>query len=123
LKLQTEFVLEVSDPIEITERLNSLPKDLTEAYDAVLSRMTVGDATFAYRILGRVFHAHRILKMSELQEALAIKIGFLFLDRELITDASKIVRVCRGLFSHDKREILELGYLQPRNGKAVSRKK
>ena|SRR5277367_3268841 len=108
LKLQTEFVLEASDPVEIRERLNSLPKDLTEAYDAVFERITPGDAAFAYRILGWIFHAQRILKMSELQEALVIKIGVPSLDRCLITDAAKIVRVCGGLISHDKKSYPDL---------------
>jgi hypothetical protein len=102
LKLQTEFVLEASDPVEITERLSSLPKDLTDAFEGVFQRMTIGDATFAYRILGWVFHAQRILTMSELQEALVIKIGVPSLDRNLITDSSKVVRICGGLVNHDK---------------------
>jgi hypothetical protein len=102
LKLQTEFVLDTIDPVEITTRLESLPKDLTEAYTAVLERMRHGDATFAYRILGWIFHSQRILKMSELQEALAIKIGVPVLLPHLITDASKIVSVCGGLVDHDK---------------------
>jgi len=57
------------------DRLDHLPKDLKEAYNAVFERMTPGEADFAYRILGWILHARRILKMSELQEALAAQIG------------------------------------------------
>jgi len=92
----------VSDPVEIRGRLKSLPKELTEAYEAVFTRMTRGDATFAYRILGWIFHAQRILSMRELQEALVIRIGVLSLDRDLITNSSIIVRLCGGFVNHDK---------------------
>lgn len=102
LSLQTKFVLDSSDPIEITWRLTHLPKDLEEAYNGVVERMTTGEAAFAYRILGWIFQARRVLTMSELQEALAVSVDVPSLRRHLITSASKIVSVCGGLLNHDK---------------------
>ena len=52
-------------------RLDHSPKDLKEAYNAVFELMTPGEVDFAYRILGWILPARRILKMSELEEALA----------------------------------------------------
>lgn len=102
LIFQADYVLESTDPILITERLESLPKDLTAAYNSVFERMTDGDRDFSYRILDWILHAQWILKMSQLQEALAIRIGHPFLQQHLIVDATEIVRVCGGLISHNE---------------------
>ena len=102
LKFQIDYVLSSSDPVQITDRLECLPEDLTSAYWSVFSRMIPGDATFAYRILGWVFHAQRILNMSELQEALAIRIDRPSLQRHLIAEPTEIVRACGGLVTHSK---------------------
>jgi len=102
LKFQLDHVLASSDPVQITDKLACLPKDLTAAYQSVFSRMAPGDASFAYRILGWIFHAQRILNMSELQEALAIRIGRPSLQRHLIADPREIIRACGGLVNHDK---------------------
>ena len=84
------------------EALESLPTDLRAAYNKVFDR--IADSGFAYRILGWIFHAQRILKMSELREALAIRIGSPSLDdlQTLQRDATEIVRICGGLVSHNK---------------------
>jgi len=101
LKLQTDYVLEARDPLEQKNRLKSLPKDLTGAYYQVIRfRMTPGDLLFACRILSWIIHAQRILKMSELCEALAIQIGEPSLDKGDIPEPDEILRPCCGLVNH-----------------------
>jgi hypothetical protein len=106
LLFQTDYVLQSSDPIEIFSALELLPKDLTEAYDAVFERMTPSGTEFTYRILGWILHAKRILKMSELREALAIRIGVPSLLEYLKPDAIEVVRSCGGLVSHNEESDL-----------------
>jgi hypothetical protein len=101
LLFQADHVLQSSDPIQIFIALESLPKDLTEAYNAVFDRMAPGDIEFSNRILGWILHAQRILKMSELREALAIRIGVPCLLEYLKPDAIEVVRSCGGLVTHN----------------------
>jgi hypothetical protein len=63
--------------------------------------MTPGDLPFACRIFSWIIHAQRILKMSELCEALAIQIGELSLDKGDIPKADEILHPCCGLINHD----------------------
>ena len=89
------------------DRLDHLPKDLKEAYNAVFERMTPGEADFAYRILGWILHARRILKMSELREALAAQIGHSpSFDPLFIANPIEIVRTWGGLISYDEASSL-----------------
>jgi hypothetical protein len=101
LLFQADHVLHSSDPIQIFSALESLPKDLTEAYNAVFDRMAPGDIEFAHRILGWILHAKKILSMSELREALAIQIGVPTLLDALKPDAIEVERVCGGLVIHN----------------------
>ena len=61
------------------------------------------EAEFAFRILGWILHARRILRMDELQEALAIQIDVVSLLDFLKPEATEVVRTCGGLISHDER--------------------
>lgn len=101
LKLQTDYLLESWDPLELKKRLKSLPTALTGAYSQVIrDRMTPGHLSFACRILSWIIHAQRILTMSELLEALAIQIGEPSLDKGDIPKADRILLACCGLVNH-----------------------
>jgi hypothetical protein len=78
-----------------------MPKTPTEAYFDTLQRMTPEDLKFAHRILGWVLHTERILKMDELQEALAIEIGVPSLDMDDITNSDIIISTCGGFVEHN----------------------
>jgi hypothetical protein len=103
---QTNFVLQSRNPVEITKRLQALPRDLTAAYEEIFQRIKPEELEFSYFILGWVFHAQRLLKMDELQHALAVEIGVPSLQHHLITDAPEIVRICGGLISLEENSDL-----------------
>jgi len=102
VELQVKYILETNDSREKSKRLRDLPKTPTDAYRGVLERMTPDNQKFARRILGWVLHARRILKMHELQEALAIEIGVLSLNPQNITDAEAIISTCGGFVEHNQ---------------------
>lgn len=54
---QMEYILEESDPVEMHERLQSLPTNVTDAYCNIFERLSPNMRNFARRILGWVFHA------------------------------------------------------------------
>jgi hypothetical protein len=101
VELQVQYVLEPKDPREILNRLNSLPTSPTKAYRGILERMEPDHRQFAYKILSWVLYAQRILKMPEMQEALAIEIRAPSLDPRAITPAEEIISTCGGFLNYD----------------------
>jgi hypothetical protein len=100
---QADFILASPDPVEITKRLQFLPKDLTAAYYTIFDRLNPGELAFAHRILlGWIFHAQRLLSMSELQHTLVVEIGVPAFNPQLITESSEILRICGGLIGVDE---------------------
>jgi hypothetical protein len=104
--LQTEYMLEEYDPCEMTDRLGSLPSNVTDAYINVLERMTPKLRAFACRILGWILHAKRILKMGELRQALAVRVGVVSFDHNCMPDADFVLRICGGLITYDQTNSL-----------------
>ena len=80
--------------------LASLPAELGTTYDQVLIRIRNQEpehAALALRILGWIHHAHRPLKIRELQHALAVESGDSHLDEDGIPDIGLILTVCAGI--------------------------
>ena len=80
--------------------LASLPAELDTTYDQVLIRIRNQEpehAALALRILGWIHHAHRPLKIRELQHALAVESGDSHLDEDGIPDIGLILTVCAGI--------------------------
>ena len=80
--------------------LASLPAELDTTYDQVLIRIRNQEpehAALALRILGWIRHAHRPLKIRELQHALAVESGDSHLDEDGIPDIGLILTVCAGI--------------------------
>ena len=102
MTLQTEFILEESDLVEMNNHLQSLPRNPTAAYQNVLHRLPPKTAAFARRILGWIFYALRVPTMNELREALAVRVGDLAFDHSLLPAADSVVRTCGGLIVYDQ---------------------
>lgn len=101
VQLQVQYVLEPKDAREILNRLNSLPTSPTKAYRGILDRMEQDHRQFTYKILSWVLYAQRILRMPEIQVALAIEIDVPSLDPRAITRAGEIIATCSGFVNHD----------------------
>ena len=100
--LQLQSILASKDPVKIKYRLKNLPSTPTEAYHDLLNRMTSEDQDLARRILGWVLFAQRILKMGELQEALALDLEGPSLDINYCLEPHQVESICGGLVIHDQ---------------------
>jgi hypothetical protein len=99
--LQTDYILEAKDPLEINERLKSLPTDLTHAYRDALEQMSPRNRAFARRIYGWILHAQRLLTIRELCEALVVKPGDQEVNFELMISPKSILQTCGCLVTYD----------------------
>lgn len=104
--LQVNYVLESKDPVKIKARFKTLPKTPIEAYRGIIDRMTPGEQDLARRILGWILLARRVLKMSELREALALQVDGPSLDKDDMPDEELVVRTCGGLLDHHRDDDL-----------------
>lgn len=86
--------------------IQNLPKDLTETYTRIFSRIVQGkDDKLAKRVFKWVTAAMRPLSVSELQEALAIEAFAKSSQPErFIKDKSKIVTCCEGLILREEMD-------------------
>jgi hypothetical protein len=101
---QLKSVLRFRLPRDIKGQLENLPKTPDAAYRELLERMTPEDRALAVQILGWVLNAQRILKMSELQEVLALQNGHdgPSLDVDYCPSPDSVIQACGGLVSHDR---------------------
>ncbi|KAJ6521488.1 hypothetical protein DFH09DRAFT_1373039 [Mycena vulgaris] len=80
--------------------LTKMPGDLNRTYDEVVDRInqqSEDDKTLAWRTLSLVTNAKRLLRPSELQEALAVEPGTRELDPDNRMHIDTILSVCAGL--------------------------
>ncbi|KAJ7879052.1 ankyrin repeat-containing domain protein [Mycena olivaceomarginata] len=84
----------------VRECLKNMPSNLNSTYDEVLERINrqrEDDTNLAYRALAWIANAKRLLRPSELREALAVEAGTTELDPENVLDMDTILSVCEGL--------------------------
>lgn len=92
------------DPREVMAALDSAPRDLSDAYEAVFARIERRSKcakSLALRTLSWVFYAKRSLHMDELREALAVRDSDIQLHETYLLDPGSIVEVCESLIVHD----------------------
>ncbi|KAI9766660.1 MAG: hypothetical protein M1839_004783 [Geoglossum umbratile] len=90
---------------QIKSALKSLPAELYETYDDVISRINGQDAdhaALARKVLSWIFHAARPLTIKEVQHALAVEPGDTDLEEDGITDPINMLSVCRGIATIQK---------------------
>src|SRR5215475_5870437 len=84
----------------IIEGLQSLPRDVDEAYENVFDRIeqqNLGDTSRARKVLSFVTCARRPLTVRELREALAIEPGMKTLELHSLIDDEIWISACAGL--------------------------
>lgn len=93
---------------DIRNSLTTLPKDLPETYERILSRIIKeGNAEIVNRIFRWVIAAKRPLLLEELWEAIAIEPGDTFLQRDrLVNNAGRLVPWCSSLVASDEEDLL-----------------
>lgn len=105
---QIEDICKQKSDAEIRHSLKTLPKDLPETYQRVLSRINkecnqkLADIVFRW-----VATAKRPLRLEELREAITVFPGDEFLNRErLVNNADSIIPSCGGLIVSDEEDIV-----------------
>ncbi|KAF7364782.1 ANK-REP-REGION domain-containing protein [Mycena venus] len=99
-KLHTESLMGKSTVKLVRETLEYLPKDLDAAYKDTMGRINqqqTCDRELALAALTWVANAKRVLKVTELREALAVKAGAKNIDPDDRPEISIILDVCAGL--------------------------
>ncbi|KAJ7291088.1 hypothetical protein C8J57DRAFT_1704769 [Mycena rebaudengoi] len=89
----------------VREALKGLPKDLDGTYDEAMQRIaqqSEDDRNLALQILSWISNAMRPLSASELQEALAVRLGTMVLDIDGLPDMDIMLSVCAGLVVFDQ---------------------
>ena len=85
----------------IRQALKSLPQDLDETYERILSRINPNDAVMAKRALTWLAYASRPLLLDELAEAAVLEHGTREYEPEAhLRDPGDILEVCRSLVWH-----------------------
>ena len=100
VKFQLDYILEKPGPREAIKALNTLPKDIENAYKEVLDRIeNTNGKDIALKVLSWLFHARRPLKMVELQEVLSIETHPPDIDlyTEYFIDPLEVIHYCQGL--------------------------
>ncbi|KAJ7706667.1 ankyrin repeat-containing domain protein [Mycena rosella] len=91
----------------IREALRSMPRDLPKTYDEIMQRINQQpeeDRKLALSALSWISSAKRILRVSELREALAIDPGTNALDPDNLLDMDIVLSVCAGLITVDQAD-------------------
>ncbi len=91
---------------DIRSTIKSLPKDLSEAYERILSRvLRSGKANIAQKVYRWIAAVQRPLNLEELREAIAIEPCQAFFERDrLVNDISRVVTWCGSLVVFDEED-------------------
>jgi hypothetical protein len=95
-------VLQVSNPADMLDALRTLPKDLSDAYKAVIERIPPNTRSFAFQILSWICHTPRPLTMDELCEAVVIRPGQKVFEDKLLPDPERILAGGAGFVIHEQ---------------------
>jgi hypothetical protein len=106
VEFQLHYVLSKEEPRKIRAALQSMPSDLSDAYNNILNQIA-GDSDsegLVSRILSWIFYAKRPLRMDELLEALVIEYEDIRIDRDTLLVPAQIVEECKSLITYDEVE-------------------
>ncbi|UKZ67484.1 uncharacterized protein TrAtP1_008645 [Trichoderma atroviride] len=99
---------------DIRQALRNLPRSLGKIYQQAITRIeSQGQhlCQLARKVISWLIHAKRVLSMTELQHAVAVKTGNLELDEEFIPDRETMASIYAGLVTHDtERDVLRLAH-------------
>jgi len=100
VRFQLDHILSEIEPRAIMEAINTVPSDLTAAYQDIITRIERRGkraVEFALRVLSWIFHAPRAMAQAELCEALAVRPGDTELNKSHLLDPLRLVEVCESL--------------------------
>lgn len=99
---------------DIRQALRNLPRSLGKIYQQAITRIeSQGQhlCQLARKVISWLIHAKRILSMTEIQHAVAVRAGDLELDEEFIPDRETMASIYAGLVTHDtERDVLRLAH-------------
>lgn len=96
VKLQVIYLLSINDVQERRACLTSLPPEVFEAYELLLTRVSRGNQRFTFKILSWILQAKRPLTIAEIREAIAVLDNMPELPKEL-NEPQTIRECCQGL--------------------------
>jgi ankyrin repeat domain-containing protein 50 len=105
VEFQLNYVLDKYEPRKVIAALATVPQSLPAAYNDVLARIERRGAdrkAVAMKVLSWVIHAHRPLRIEELQEAIAVEDDDTEINEDYLLDPPFIVDVCESLVGYDK---------------------
>ncbi|GAB1312705.1 hypothetical protein MFIFM68171_02915 [Madurella fahalii] len=104
-QLQMDFVARKNNRRDIRRSLGHLPRQLSDVYEAALSRIANQnreDAELAEQLPSWIVCAQRPLTRVEVQHALAVEPADMLLDEEGIPDNEILIAACAGLVTVDR---------------------
>jgi len=105
VQFQVNYALSQTNPRKIMRALDTLPRDLPEAYQEVFERIArQGDdrKEIVLKIVSWIFYAKRPLQMGELREAIAVELEDTELYRNYLLEPGFIVEISESLISYEK---------------------
>lgn len=93
------------DPRAMEDSLNSLPNSTTEAYDQIIKRMEskgTNDRDVAFRTFALISNAKRDLRISEIQDFLAVRKTDIRLQTRYRMKPQQIIEACESLIVYDE---------------------
>lgn len=111
-RLYTDLVANIPTKRGVRKALERLPSGIDDTYTEAWSRISAQSheqSELGKKVLSWVIHATRPLRMSEIQEALAIEEGDEMLDPEGLLDAAQLTSFCAGLvIINEQRQLITL---------------
>ena len=104
MKFQLDYILEKENPRDAIEALDTLPKDMPDAYKEVLTRIDkIKGKHTALKVLSWLFHAQRPMTIDEIREVLSIRTRppDTKLYPQYFIDPVQIIHYCQGLVELD----------------------
>ena len=111
-RLYTDLLANIPTKRGVRKALERLPSGIDDTYTEAWSRISAQSpeqSELGKKVLCWVIHATRPLRMSEIQEALAIEEGDEVLDPEGLLDAAQLTSFCAGLvIINEQRQLVTL---------------
>lgn len=102
MKFHLDYILEKEDPRDAIEALDTLPKDIPDAYKEVLLRIDkIKGKQTALKVLSWLFYAQRPMTIDEIREVLSIRLSDTKLCAQYFINPVQIIHYCQGLVGLD----------------------
>ncbi len=111
-RLYTDLLASIPTKRGVRRALERLPRGIDDTYTEAWGRVSAQSheqSELGKKVLSWIIHSSRPLRVSEIQEALAIEKGDEFLDAEGLLDAAQLTSFCAGLvIMNEQRQLMSL---------------